>query len=84
MEWGVTSPLFDMTPKLTGRALPRGREIEEWLRGRSGEVESFVILDDNAKMAPYMGHLVLVNEHCGLTEADADRAIAILNETVAL
>jgi hypothetical protein len=75
-EWGVIVPIFDVTPELVQRG--RGREIEAWLNGYAGEVEAFVILDDTGKMEPYLDRLVLVDERSGLTEADADRAIAIL------
>jgi hypothetical protein len=87
--WGVAAPIFDFTPELThyGQLGPdgvifvaptRGEEIDSWLRGRPQGVESFVILDDTNRMAPHMARLVLVDENAGLTEADADRAIAIL------
>jgi len=77
-EWGVVVPIFDMTPQLDFQ--PRGHEIDEWLKGHGGEIEAFVILDDTANMAPYLDRLVLTDESRGLTEDDAERAIAMLNQ----
>jgi hypothetical protein len=41
-------------------------------------VESFVILDDDSDLEPYMNRAVIVNGEVGLTEADVDKAIEIL------
>ena len=80
--WGCKFQLHGMTPDLTRKqdtlyvGVPRGREIEEWLR--TSQVDSFVILDDDADMEPLAPHLVrTVFEH-GLTNELADAAIALL------
>src|SRR5581483_4761430 len=60
--WGVTGSVVGKTPRLTVsetdfRELDRGHEIQWWLdqRGnRRGDVESFVILDDDSDMAHLM------------------------------
>jgi hypothetical protein len=75
-EWGVADPIFDITPQMDYK--PRGHEIDAWLKARQGEIESFVILDDTSNMDPHLDRLVLTQEGWGLTEEDADRAIAIL------
>ncbi|HVY94789.1 MAG TPA: HAD domain-containing protein [Bryobacteraceae bacterium] len=75
-EWGVVAAIFDVTPQLDFS--PRGHEIDAWLKACEEEIEAFVILDDTANMYPHLDRLILTEESCGLTEEDADRAIAIL------
>jgi len=60
-----------------GDRATRGREIEHWLKGK--HIESFVVLDDETDIAPYMDNLVRVDSKVGLTKYDAERAIKILN-----
>jgi len=63
------------TPKLWTN---RGLEIGAWLLRNQDRVESFVILDDEADMEPYMDRLVRTDGDVGLTEADVVKAIEIL------
>ena len=82
-EWKVEGKLIGETPDMAGKirgvyvCKTRGQEIEAWLHGAS-EVEAFVILDDDGDMAPFLDRLVKTKFDDGLTEADADRAIALL------
>lgn len=56
----------------------RGTEIQHWLDAHP-EVTNYVILDDNDDMlSSHVGHFVQTDEKVGLTEQDAERAIAIL------
>lgn len=85
--WGVEgvigsrTPAIDPEPFNKNPAVPvdRGEEIEAWLEAHP-RVESFVILDDDADMGRLRNRLVQTNERTGLTEADADRAITLLQE----
>lgn len=52
----------------------RGNEIKEYLDGHP-EVTSFVILDDDTDMIPYMDNLVKTDSRDGLTFSKAERAI---------
>lgn len=54
----------------------RGREIDRWLMGRA-DVDRWVVLDDLA-VAVDAGRLVRTNMQVGLTDADVERAVAIL------
>lgn len=85
-QWGVEAEIVGVTADLSRppeegrvwRSVERGEEIQLWLDTHS-EVKSFVILDDDADMAHLSHRLVQTEFEPGLTEADADRAIAILN-----
>ncbi len=62
----------------------RGREITEWLEEhQEKQVESYVILDDDADMnwGTCMEHFIHVNGQVGLTCRDRMIAIDILNKT---
>jgi hypothetical protein len=86
-EWGVKADCLDLTPYLKDRTdggvwigVPRGREIQAWLDGYGREpIESFVILDDDKDMEHLMPFLIHTPFDAGLTEADADAAIARLD-----
>ena len=54
----------------------RGREIDRWLMGRP-DVRRWVVLDDLA-VSVDVGRLVRTNTQVGLTDADVERAIAVL------
>ncbi len=58
----------------------RGHEIEHWI-----EINNFkgkyVIIDDTKDMLPSQKkYFILTNEHYGLTDEDANKAISILNK----
>jgi hypothetical protein len=63
------------TPVL--RDATRGEEIAAWLRAVD-DVESFVILDDDRRMAPVEAHHVQIDSQIGVTPADLHRAAAVL------
>lgn len=79
-RWGVTQGrIIGCTPFLQDRI--RGEEIQSWLdHFTSVTVESFVILDDDRDMKHLTHRLVKTDGIVGLTEADADKAIALLSE----
>jgi hypothetical protein len=81
MRWGVTGQVIGCTPVLERGAfsVQRGTEIQQWLDTSRTPVTSFVILDDDSDMAHLRHRLVRTSFKVGLTEADADQAIAILN-----
>jgi phosphoglycolate phosphatase-like HAD superfamily hydrolase len=86
-SWGVIGEVLDKTPRLIETcgslyvARPRGDEIATFLENYQS-VESFVILDDDADMGELLPRLVQTTFELGLTEADADKAIALLQEEV--
>ena len=58
----------------------RGNEIKEWLSKHKGEVSNYVIIDDFDDWLPEQDdHVVLTDTLIGITEFDAEKAIAILN-----
>jgi hypothetical protein len=58
----------------------RGNEIKEWLSKHKGEVSNYVIIDDFDDLLPeQMSHAVITNTLIGISESDAEKAIAILN-----
>jgi hypothetical protein len=57
----------------------RGYEIAFWLSQNLDKVHRYVILDDCNDMVHLKDYLVQTNPKCGLSEADALRAIKILN-----
>lgn len=79
--WGVTGRMIGITPVLN--AVDRGEEIQAWLddyQSRRGEVDAFVILDDDNDMLHLAGKLVQTDFMPGLTVADADQAIMFLSQ----
>jgi hypothetical protein len=88
-EWGVTGKAIGCTPDLSKQACgflvgaQRGDEIQCWLDERElhkGDVESFVILDDDSDMKHLTPHLVRTTFEYGLTMKDAERAIELLQD----
>lgn len=60
----------------------RGIEINKWLSDKP-DVTRYVILDDNGDMlADQLSFFVQTNSYAGITDADVQKAIGILNETV--
>lgn len=59
----------------------RGEEIKEWLTKHGKHVSHYVIIDDMDNMLPeQQSHFVHTNPEVGISEDDAEKAIAILNE----
>lgn len=68
---------MDYTPIHSGY---RGNEIDLWLASWQGEaIESFVILDDDDDMEPFMDNLVQTSFADGLQQKHIDTAVEILN-----
>lgn len=86
LDFQFPQNIIDRTP--VGES-SRGQEIQEWLdldperervNPRHEPVESFVILDDDNDMLPQQqDRFVHTNPQIGLTDADVNSAIAILN-----
>ena len=79
--------IMDVTPDLTSGAYARPLEVRAWLL-EQGNLERFVILDDETFWAwNWLGDYLVCTTHMGdsgkyvygMTDEDADRAIAILN-----
>lgn len=64
----------------------REREIEDWLEDAkiygNLDIENFVILEDYWYFEHFANNVVRTNENDGLTEADAEMAIEILNREI--
>lgn len=79
--WGVTpGKILDVTP--LNWDWERGQEIGWWLDQRvklRGDVESFVIIDDDRDMGDLLPRLVHTKFEPGLTRADVDAALELLN-----
>ena len=58
----------------------RGKEIQEWLETCEYKIESFVIIDDDSDMEPFLDKLVETDFNVGLTMNDVEKAIDILNK----
>lgn len=75
---GVT-PRRSVLAAVTGRPLERGDEIQAWIAAHPA-VEEFAILDDADDMASLADHLVRTRWELGLQDAEAELAIAMLQE----
>lgn len=89
-EASIQGEIIGMTPDLrAGDDAPieieytRGEEIFRWLK-EQGAVdpencgERFVILDDRGDIEPFLDRHIMTSGQIGLTDADADRAIGML------
>lgn len=76
-QHGWTGWMTDSTPKFNGS---RGEQIAAWVReeGWAGEV---LVLDDERDIEPYLHRHVWVDPHVGLTDADVDKALAMMGGT---
>ena len=76
-QWGVEAPLIGRTTISMPNA-PRGLEIADWLDKHAPQA-NFVILDDTDDMAHLKHRLIQTDFDRGLTQADARRAIRLLD-----
>jgi hypothetical protein len=76
---GATPKPFVMVYTMYGKTWSvRGEEIQEWLDKNYGEVEAFVILDDNSDMAHLTSKLVQTTWQEGMLPEHVATAIAML------
>ncbi len=88
-EVGITATIIDKTPlphEVENPSLiiagvdSRGREIDSWLKATPHEISSFVILDDDRDLEPYLDRHVKTSFHFGgLEDAHVDQALAVLS-----
>lgn len=77
---GVTPILFTVKDGDIDRPATRGEEIDAYLKAHP--CDKYVILDDCPEMLRYQWpHQVLVNDEFGLTDADVEKAIKILDSS---
>ena len=77
---GVTPILYSVVDGDIDRPATRGEEIAAYLKAHP--CDNYVILDDCDEMLrDQWPHLVLVNDEVGLTDADVEKAVGILNQT---
>lgn len=77
-SWGVIGKVIDRTKEFQEQ---RGYEIGDWLMERDkhrGDVEGFVILDDDADMAGLKNKLVQTDFRTGLQDIHITKATEIL------
>lgn len=89
--WGVTGKVIGCTPDLARKAqdsalylaTQRGDEIQAWLDAHAerARVDGFCIIDDDADMKHLLPKLVQTDFDHGLTQAHAERVIAMLSTT---
>ena len=76
---GVTPILYSVVDGDIDRPAIRGEEIAAYLKAHPSD--NYVILDDCDEMLrDQWPHLVLVNDEVGLTDADVEKAIDLLNQ----
>lgn len=80
---GAEFEIKESTPILFGKInssrIPRGKEIEHFLKLLKQPPESFVILDDHDDMIHLKPCLVQTSMQHGLTQDDVEKALKILN-----
>lgn len=58
----------------------KGEEIRSWMKEHASKPNRYVIFDDEADIRPEQRpHFIQTDPHIGITRADAERAIQILN-----
>lgn len=78
---GVTPILFSVVDGDIDRPATRGEEIAAYLKAHP--CDNYVILDDcDDMLRDQWPHLVLVNDVVGLTDADVEKAVGILNQSI--
>lgn len=78
---GLAFDILSYTPNLAKYdydGTTRGSEIHAWLHANP-QVTSIVILDDDDQMEPYRDRLVHVNPFKGLTDANVQQALTLLD-----
>lgn len=74
---GVTGKVLDITPTNNDS---RMNQIQSWLDNTPRDIDSFVILDDESLGGKSLDKwLVLTTKQDGLTSADVQKAIKVLN-----
>ncbi len=59
----------------------KGNEVKQWIERNAPAGCKYAIFDDTPDFLPEQeGNLILISPRVGISEEDADRAIAILNE----
>jgi histidinol phosphatase-like enzyme len=79
---GAEFTISAATPILFGKLssrIPRGKEIAHYLKMLETQPDSFVIIDDHDDMIHLKPKLVKTSMKHGLTEADVEAALKILN-----
>jgi len=79
-----TEKIIGLTPVFNINGKRRGLEIEAFLKAQKEHVESFVILDDDSDMEPYMDRLILTHWRDGLVRSKTIEALHLLNTGVTI
>lgn len=67
------------TPRLVDSEHNRGDEISLWLESHDGEVENYLIFDDDQDMGPHMNHLIKCDPALGFTMNEFEAARRLHN-----
>lgn len=79
---GANFKISAATPILFGKLsarIPRGKEINHYLKLLETQPEAFVIIDDHDDMLNLKSNLIQTNVKFGLTKDDVEKALKILN-----
>jgi len=78
---GIHGMIEGCTPRLPGENVTRGEEIQAWFDAHpEWKNAEFIVVDDSSDISPFEDRFVHVSFETGLTEEDADRAIAMLGK----
>ena len=78
--FSYSDPIHELSGKRPHYLIPRGVEIDRWLKGNGHDVENYVILDDNDDMLYCQrNNYVQTDAYKGLSEENVEQAIKILN-----
>jgi hypothetical protein len=72
-----TTPCLDAEVKNDEEIVPRGLEIDAWLKSNNFN-GSFCILDDRSDMEPYQDRLVQTDDNYGLIDRDIEKVISLI------
>ena len=79
---GIQGIVEGTTPRLPSDAT-RGEEIQAWFDAHpEWKNAEFIVVDDSSDISPFEDRFVHVSFETGLTEEDAERAIAMLGKGV--
>lgn len=79
--FSYNDPINERRGKRPNYLIPRGVEIDRWLKVNGHDVENYVILDDDDDMLYCQrSHFIQTDAYKGLSEDDVKKAIEILNK----
>lgn len=81
--YGITGDIIGMTPnKPNCTRNQRGKEIQSWLDDHIGQVDKFVIIDDDSDMGRLLPHLIKTIFNDGIQDIHVRRIVEILGMNI--